>query len=65
MFHFAKGATEVLLRMCKTVKVDGKREPLDEEDQGGGREESEQPTFKCRWTKTVKLSVNNQIQMHD
>ena len=33
MFHFAKGAAEVLLRKCKTVKVDAKREPLDEEDQ--------------------------------
>ena len=34
MFHFAKGATEVLLRKCKTVKVSGgKRVPLDDEDQ--------------------------------
>ena len=33
MFHFAKGATEVLLRKCKTVTVGGKRVPLDDEDQ--------------------------------
>ena len=33
MLHFVKGATEVLLRKCKTVTVGGRRVPLDDEDQ--------------------------------